>query len=142
MNFEDFVTTLEKPVKNAVLVLVKNGEPTASSGFYRFLNQKWGIVLNGYPSELVLEAARLSGLQVSSRCHVRWRYEVGTDVWLDDCLESEPEKASIVFDLFGRIYEQLASVVERNHRDRFEMKRRAFEKISRCTLVSGYDVRF
>ncbi|MBE7516121.1 MAG: hypothetical protein HS105_05865 [Chloracidobacterium sp.] len=65
------IETLEEPVKKAVITLLYQGEPTASSGFHHFLNQKWMIVLEGYPSELVLEAARLSGLEVSSRGHIR-----------------------------------------------------------------------
>lgn len=60
MIIEDFITSLEEPVKQAVIVMLKNGEPTGSSGFHHFLNQKWGIVFNGYPSELVIEAAWLN----------------------------------------------------------------------------------
>lgn len=87
MIIEDFITSLEEPVKQAVIVMLKNGEPTGSSGFHHFLNQKWGIVFNGYPSELVIEAARLSGLSLATRGHVRWKHEVWTDVWLENCDE-------------------------------------------------------
>ena len=116
-----FIAALETPVRRAVLALFENGELTGSSGFHHKLNQKWTIVLEGYASELVLEAARRSGLEVSYRGHVRWRYEIYTDVWLDGCGVDEQEKAREAFDRFADIYIELASVVKQNRLYRKEL---------------------
>lgn len=133
MIIEDFVATLEEPVKQAVIVMLQNGEPTGSSGFHHFLNQKWGIVFDEYPSELVIEAARLSGLSLATRGHIRWKYEVCTDVWLDNCEESQRLEAKAVFDRFAEIYMELKSVVRRNEEIRNEQRKRAEAKLRSLT---------